>query len=65
LLRPEVDAVDRRRAGAVPQAGEPEEVLEQVLVCADAKEPLAHRFKRSHLLDVVRVEVLELQPVRE
>jgi hypothetical protein len=53
LLHPEVGAADRRRAGAVPQAGEPEEVLEQVLVHANAKETLAHRFKSSHLLDVV------------
>jgi hypothetical protein len=39
-----VGAADSCRAGAVPQAGEPEELLEQMLVCADAKEPLAHRF---------------------
>jgi hypothetical protein len=31
----------------------------------DAEEPLAHRFKDSHLLDAVRVEVLKLQPIRE
>jgi hypothetical protein len=34
-------------------------------VHADAEEPLAHCLKGSHLLDVVRVEVLELQPVRK
>jgi hypothetical protein len=34
-------------------------------VDADAKVPLAHRFECAHLLDVVRVEVLELQPVHE
>jgi hypothetical protein len=34
-------------------------------VHTDAKEPLAHRFKSGHLLDVVRVEVLKLQPVHE
>jgi hypothetical protein len=34
-------------------------------VGSDAKVPLAHRFECGHLLDVVRVEVLELQPVRE
>jgi hypothetical protein len=34
-------------------------------VHTDAEEPLTHRFKSGHLLDVVRVEVLELQPVRE
>jgi hypothetical protein len=39
--------------------------LEQVPVRADAKEPLAHHFERGHLLDTFRVEVLELQPVRE
>jgi hypothetical protein len=65
LLHPEVGAADRRRAGAVPQAGEPEKVLEQMPVRANAKKPLAHRFKSSHLLDVVRVEVLKLQPVRK
>jgi hypothetical protein len=32
-------------------------------VRADAEEPLAHCLEGSHLLDVVRVEVLELQPV--
>jgi hypothetical protein len=55
----------RRRAGAIPQAGEPEEVLEEVPMGTDAEVPLAHCFERSHLLDVVRVEVLELQPIRE
>jgi hypothetical protein len=60
LLRPKVGAADRRCTGAVPQAGEPEEVLEQMPVHTDAKEPLAHRFKSSHLLDVVRVEVPKL-----
>jgi hypothetical protein len=34
-------------------------------VRADAEEPLAYRFKSGHLLDVVWVEVLELQPVCE
>jgi hypothetical protein len=65
LLRPENGAADRRRMRAIPQAGEPEEVLEQVPVGADAEVPLAHRFEGGHLLDAVRVEVLELQPVRE
>jgi hypothetical protein len=32
---------------------------------ADAKVLLAHHFEGGHLLDVVRVHVLELQPVRE
>jgi hypothetical protein len=31
----------------------------------NAEEPLANFLEGSHLLDVVRVEVLELQPVRE
>jgi hypothetical protein len=34
-------------------------------VRTDAEEPLAHCLEGSHLLDVVRVEVLELQPIRE
>jgi hypothetical protein len=36
-----------------------------MLVCANAKEPLAHHFKSSHLLDAFWVEVLKLQPVHE
>jgi hypothetical protein len=32
-------------------------------VGTDIEVPLAHRLERSHLLDVVRVEVLELQPI--
>jgi hypothetical protein len=47
------------------QVGEPEEVLEEVPMGADTEVPLAHHFERSHLLDAVRVEVLELQPIRE
>jgi hypothetical protein len=31
----------------------------------DAKVSLTHCFERIHLLDAVRIEVLELQPVRE
>jgi hypothetical protein len=65
LLPPEIGAADRCRVGAIPQAGEPEEVLEEVPMGADAEVPLAHRFECSHLLDAVRVEVLELQPIRE
>jgi hypothetical protein len=34
-------------------------------VRTDAEEPLTHCLTGSHLLDVVRVEVLELQPVHE
>jgi hypothetical protein len=36
-----------------------------MLACTDPEEPLAHFLEGSHLLDVVWVEVLELQPVRE
>jgi hypothetical protein len=32
-------------------------------VGTDIEVPLAHRLERSHLLDAVRVEVLELQPI--
>jgi hypothetical protein len=60
-----VGAANRHRAGAFPEKGEPEEVLEQMPVRADAKKPFAHHFKGGHLLDVVRDEVLKLQPVRE
>jgi hypothetical protein len=31
----------------------------------DSQVPLAHRLERRHLLDVVRVEVLQLKPVLE
>jgi hypothetical protein len=34
-------------------------------VHADAEEPLTHCLEGSHLLDAVRVEVLELQPVHK
>jgi hypothetical protein len=61
----EISAADRHGTGAIPQAGEPEEVLEQGPVGADAKVPLAHRFECGHLLHAVRIEVLELQPVHE
>jgi hypothetical protein len=60
-----VGAADRHRAEAIPQAGEPKEILEEVLVGANAEVPLAHHFERSHMRDAVRVEVLELQPIRE
>jgi hypothetical protein len=65
LLHSKVGAANRRRAGSFPQAGEPEEVPEQMPVRTNAKEPLAHCLEGDHLLDVVRVEVLELQPVHE
>jgi hypothetical protein len=55
LLRLKIGAADCRHAGAVPQAGEPEEVLEHVLLSANAEVPLAHRFEGGHLLDAVRV----------
>jgi hypothetical protein len=50
----------RHRAGAILPTGEPEEVLEEVPMGTDSEVPLAHRLERSHLLDAVRVEVLEL-----
>jgi hypothetical protein len=65
LLHPKVGAANRHRAGSLPQEGEPKEVPKQMLVCTDAEEPLAHCLEGNHLLDVVRVEVLELQPVCE
>jgi hypothetical protein len=34
-------------------------------VGANAEVPLIYCFERIHLLDVVRIEVLELQPIRE
>jgi hypothetical protein len=55
LLRPKIGAADRRRTGAVPQAGELEETLEQMPVGVDAEVPLAHRLEGGHLLDFVRV----------
>jgi hypothetical protein len=36
-----------------------------VPVGIDFEVPLAHRLERSHLLDAVRVYMLELQPVLE
>jgi hypothetical protein len=36
-----------------------------VPVGTNAEVPLVHRSEHSHLLDDVRVEVLELQPIRE
>jgi hypothetical protein len=38
-------------------------VPEQMPVRANAEEPLAHFLEGGHLLDAVRVEVLELLPV--
>jgi hypothetical protein len=65
LLHPEVGAADRRRSGAILQAGETEEVPEKVPVGTDSEVPLTHCLESSHLLDVVRVEMLELQSVLE
>jgi hypothetical protein len=65
LLHPEIGAADRCRSGAILQAGEPEEVLEEVPMGTDSEVPLAHCFERHHLLDAVRVEVLELKPILE
>jgi hypothetical protein len=53
LLHPKVGAPNRRRAGSLPQVGEPEEVPEQMLVRTDAEEPLAHCLEGSYLLDDV------------
>jgi hypothetical protein len=39
--------------------------LEEVPIENDSKVPLTHRLECSHLLDAVRVEVLELQAVLE
>jgi hypothetical protein len=65
LLHPKVGTANRRRTGSLPQAGEPEEVPEQMPLCNDAEEPLSHCLEGSHLLDAVRVEVLELRPIHE
>jgi hypothetical protein len=65
LLHLDIGTADRRRAGAILQAGEPEEVLEEVSMGTDAEIPLAHHFEHGHLLDAIRVEVLELQPILE
>jgi hypothetical protein len=65
LLHPKIGASNHCRAESLPQAGEPEEVPEQMPVRTDTEEPLAHCLEGCHMLDVVRVEVLELQPVRE
>jgi hypothetical protein len=39
--------------------------LEEVPMGTNAEIPLAHRLKRIHLLDALRVQVLELQPILE
>jgi hypothetical protein len=62
LLHPEVGAADGRRVGVVLQAHEHEEGLEKVLVGTDSQVSLAQHLERCHLLDVVRVEVLQLEP---
>jgi hypothetical protein len=39
--------------------------LEEVPMGTDSEVSLAHRLERNHLLDAVRVKVLELQPILE
>jgi hypothetical protein len=53
-------APDHHRDTAVLQAGEFKEVPEEVPVCTYSQVPLTQCPERSHLLDAVRVEVLEL-----
>jgi hypothetical protein len=65
LLHLEVGAANCRRPGTLLQAGELEEVLEKVPMDTNSKVPLAHRFEHRRLLDIVRVEVLELKPILE
>jgi hypothetical protein len=62
LLHLEIGAADRFRPGIFLQARELEEVPEKVPMGTDSQVPFAHRFKCHHLLDVVRVEVLQLKP---
>jgi hypothetical protein len=40
LLHPEIGAANRRRAGAILQAGEPKEILEEVPMGTDSEVPL-------------------------
>jgi hypothetical protein len=65
LLHLEIGAANCRRPRTLLQAGELEEVLEKVPMDTNSMVPLAHRFEHRRLLDVVRVEVLELKPVLE
>jgi hypothetical protein len=65
LHHPEVGATDCRHERVVLQAGELEEVLEEVSLSTNPQVPLTQCLERRHLLDVVRVEVLELLPVLE
>jgi hypothetical protein len=63
LLHPEVGAADRRRPGTVIQARKLEEILEKVPVGTDSQVPLAHCLEHRHLLDAIRVEMLQLEPI--
>jgi hypothetical protein len=65
LLHLEVGATDGRWKGAILQEGEHEEILEEVPMGTHPQVPLAQCLERLHLLDVVWLEVLELQPVLE
>jgi hypothetical protein len=61
LLHLKVGLADRRRLGAILQAREHEEVLKKVSMGTDSQVPHAQHLKCRHLLDVVRVEVLQLE----
>jgi hypothetical protein len=65
LLHSEVGAVDRRRPGTLLQARKFEEIPEKVSMRTDSQVPLTHHLECCHLLDVVRVEVLQLKPILE
>jgi hypothetical protein len=65
LLHPEVGAANRHRPGDILQARKHEEVPEDVPMGTYYQVRLAHRLKCHHLLDVVRVEMLQLEAVLE
>jgi hypothetical protein len=65
LLHPEVGAADRRRPRTLLQARELEEVSEKVPMGTDSQLPFTRRLERRHLLNVVRVEVLQLKLILE
>jgi hypothetical protein len=65
LLHPEIGAHDRHRLGTILQAREHKEILEEVPMGTNSQVPHAHRLKRRLLLDVVRVELLQLEAVLE
>jgi hypothetical protein len=63
LLRPEIGIPDCRRDLVILQADELEEVPEEMPMGTHTQVPLAQCLECCHLLDVVRVEMLELQPI--